>query len=145
MIYEQSHLYNKNKSSFCMYTAPKSLQKTPVWIIMRTLLLSAILLIPLESNRNLIVSTRHSIDLTIFHIPHSISSIPPCPPHLSSLYLSFATPPPPLIPLSPLINHRPFHLPSLTLLTINHTPFHLHPHSTTPSLSFPPSRRREGA
>ena len=38
LIYEQSHLYNQNMSSFCMYTAPKSLQKTPVWIIMRTLL-----------------------------------------------------------------------------------------------------------
>ena len=38
LIYEQSHLYNQNKSLFCMSTAPKSLQKTPVWIIMRTLL-----------------------------------------------------------------------------------------------------------
>ena len=39
LIYEQSHFYNQKMSSFCMYTAPKSLQKTPVWIIMRTLLL----------------------------------------------------------------------------------------------------------
>ena len=40
LIYEQSHLYSQNMSSFCMYTAPKSLQKTPVWIIMRTLLVA---------------------------------------------------------------------------------------------------------
>ena len=37
-IFDQSHLYNKNISSFCLYIASKSLQKTPLWIIMSTLL-----------------------------------------------------------------------------------------------------------
>ena len=38
LTYKQSHLYNQNMSLFCIYAAPKSLQKTPLWIIIRTLL-----------------------------------------------------------------------------------------------------------
>ena len=38
LTYEQSYVYNQNMSLFGIYAAPKSLQKTPLWIIMRTLL-----------------------------------------------------------------------------------------------------------
>ena len=38
LIYEQSHLYNKKIGLFCLYISSKSLQKTPLWIIMSTLL-----------------------------------------------------------------------------------------------------------